>query len=63
MSNRPARLYTHVHRLERYETTATVLKVKVTCFFPIGVSHADFKPITEFDIETDVKLLEAIHGL
>jgi len=63
MSNRHARLYTHVHHHERNETTTTVLKVKVTCFLPIGVSHADFKPIAELDIETNVKLLEATHGL
>jgi hypothetical protein len=63
MSNRHARLCTHVHHLERYETTTTFLKVKVTCFLPIGVSHADFKLIAELGIETDVKLLEATHGL
>lgn len=63
MSNRHARVYTHVHHLERNETTTSVLKVKKTCFLPIGVSHADFKPIVKLDIETDVKLLEATHGL
>ena len=59
MSNRHANVYTHVHHLERNETTTSVLKVKVACFLPIGVSHTDFKPIAELDIETDVKLLRS----
>ena len=62
MSNRHSRLYAHVQHVDRKETTASLLKVKVTCFLPIGVSHVDFKPIAELDIETDVKLLEATHG-
>jgi hypothetical protein len=63
MSNRHARTYTCVHHLERNETTTSVLKVKVTGFLPIGVSHADFKPIAELDIETEVTFLLTTHGL
>jgi hypothetical protein len=63
VSNRHARIYTHVHHLERNGTTTSVLKVKKICFLPIGVSHADFKPITELAIEKDFKILEVAYGL